>query len=305
MKPKNNKEKKSTIETNKPKVGQIRMISESTHNQKTVKLNQKGDLKKKINSKASLNSKTSKVNTKKLNIDATLLKDPTSRPAININFKEIPKDISKEVPKSLLCNICKTLVKTPSRCYQCRALFCRDCILNVLEKNHKCPKCFKIISENLVKNADFDKEFKNTYIKCKYTGCKESVNLFDYEEHLKICPFKNIKDSLEIDNLVYFNSLPFNQDPYSNSVLMNYTFKKAQDDLNINKGTTFVDDKEEIEEQYKEVIKSNGENMDIFKDIIESGKMLEDDIEILDNRKKEVNDIVKELQSKITFHDIV
>ena len=45
--------------------------------------------------------------------------------------------------------------------------------------------------------------------------------------------------------------------------------------------------------------------MDIFKDIIESGKMLEDDIEILDNRKKEVNDIVKELQSKITFHDIV
>ena len=86
---------------------------------------------------------------------------------------------------------------------------------------------------------------------------------------------------------------------------MNYTFKKAQDDLNINKGTTFVDDKEKIEEQYKEVIKSNGENMDIFKDIIESGKMLEDDIEILDNRKKEVNDIVKELQSKITFHDIV
>ena len=30
-----------------------------------------------------------------------------------------------------------------------------------------------------------------------------------------------------------------------------------------------------------------------------------DDIEILDRKKNEVNDIVKELQSKITLHEIV
>ena len=305
MKPKNNKEKKSTIETNKPKVGQIRMISESTHKQKTLKLNQKGDLKKKINSKASLNSKTSKVNTKKLYIDATLLKDPTSRPAININFKEIPKDISKEVPKSLLCNICKTLVKTPSRCYQCRALFCRDCILNVLEKNHKCPKCFKIISENLIKNAGLDNEFKNTFLKCKFTGCKESVNLLNYEEHLKICPFKNIKDNIEIDNLVYFNSLPFNEDPYSNSVLMNYTIKKAENEIKLGGELSYVNDNEKIENEYNNIIegKESDENLELFKNIINCGKELEDDIDILDKKQKEVNDIVKELQNKITLHE--
>lgn len=296
-----NKEKSS-----KSKVSRIRMISESSINSKTLTINSKGNatLKKSYKSKTSFMSKTSKV-PRKINADATLLKESTTRPAININFKEIPKDISKEIPKSLLCNICKNLVKNPTKCYQCKALFCRECLLKILEKNHKCPKCFKIISENLVKNADFDNEFKNTYIKCKYTGCKESANLFDYEEHLKSCPFKNIKDSLEIDNLVYFNSLPFNQDPYSNSVLMDYSVKKAQEDIKINNETTYVDSKEKIDEEYNEIIKGNGEKLDLFKDIIESGKMFEDDIEILDNRKKEVNDIVKELQSKITFHDIV
>ena len=292
---------------NKSKVGQIRMISESTQNSKPIALNTKngGTLKKSNKSKASFMSKASKP-TRKINVDSTQLKESTLRPAININFKEIPKDIAKEIPKSLLCNICKNLVKQPTKCYQCKALFCKECLLNNLEKNHKCPKCFKIISENLVKNADFDNEFKNTFIKCKYTGCKESANLFDYEEHLRTCPFKNIKDTLEIDNLVYFNSLPFNKDPYSNSVLMDYALKKAEDDLKINNETSYITPKEKIEEEY--ILKGKGKgdgNMDIFRDIIESGKLLEDDIDILENRKKEVNDIVKELQSKITFHDIV
>lgn len=115
------------------------------------------------------------------------------------------------------------------------------------KKNHKCPKCFKIISENLIKNTGLENEFKNTYIKCKYTGCKESVNLYEYEEHLKVCPFKNIKDSLEIDNLVYFDSLPFNQDPYSNSVLMNYSVKKAENDINLNYDSSYVNYYENIE----------------------------------------------------------
>ena len=303
----NNKDKKYNQEKNKSKVGQIRMISVTNPNSKTIALNNKGTLKRPTKSKTSLISKESKVNTKKNNVDVTLLKESAIRPAININFKDVPKDISKEIPKSLLCNICKNLVKNPTKCYQCKALFCKNCLLNILEKNHKCPKCFKIISENLIKNAGLDNEFKNTFIKCKYTGCKESVNLFNYEEHLKICPFKNIKDSLEIDNLVYFNSLPFNQDPYSNSVLMNYSIKKAEDDINLNNEVSYVEDNAKIEEEYNDLINERGDvvTLDIFKNIIECGKQFEDDIEILDRKKNEVNDIVKELQSKITLHEIV
>ena len=302
----NNKDKKYNQEKNKSKVGQIRMISVTNPNSKTIALNNKGTLKRPTKSKTSLISKESKVN-KKNNVDVAILKESAIRPAININFKDVPKDISKEIPKSLLCNICKNLVKNPTKCYQCKALFCKDCLLNILEKNHKCPKCFKIISENLIKNAGLDNEFKNTFIKCKYTGCKESVNLFNYEEHLKICPFKNIKDSLEIDNLVYFNSLPFNQDPYSNSVLMNYSIKKAEDDINLNNEVSYIEDNTKIEEEYNDLINGRGDvvTLDIFKNIIECGKQFEDDIEILDRKKNEVNDIVKELQSKITLHEIV
>ena len=306
MKTSNNTTQRFNTSTNKSKVGKIRMISETSPNSKTFSLNKKTGLKKGSKSKASFTTKTSRVNTKKINVDATLFKDG-GRPAININFKEIPKDISKEIPKSLLCNICKKLVKNPTKCYQCKALFCRDCLLNILEKNHKCPKCFKIISENLIKNTGLDNEFKNTFIKCKYTGCKEAVNLYDYEEHLKICPFKNIKDSIEIDNLVYFDSLPFNQDPYSNSVLMDYSIKKAQEDINLNNETSYITSKEKIEEDFNDIIQGKGEyvNLEIFKDIIENGNQLENDINILETKKKEVNDIVKELQNKITFHDIV
>ena len=306
MKTSNNTIKRFSTSTNQSKVGKIRMISETSPNSKTLSINKKLGLKNSSKSKASFTTKTSRVNTKKINVDATLFKDE-GRPAININFKEVPKDISKEIPKSLLCNICKKLVKNPTKCYQCKALFCRDCLLNILEKNHKCPKCFKIISENLIKNTGLDNEFKNTFIKCKYTGCKEAVNLYDYEEHLKICPFKNIKDTLEIDNLVYFISLPFNEDPYSNSVLMDYSIKKAQEDINLNNETSYVTNKEKIEEDFNYLIQGKGEyaNLEVFKDIIESGNQLENDIDILEGKKKEVNDIVKELQNKITLHDII
>ena len=301
------KDKKLNQGAYKSKVGQIRMISESNKNSKTISLNSKANLKKQSQRKASFTSKASKANTKQLNVDANLLKDPLIRPAININFKEVPKDISKEIPKSLLCNICKNLVKNPTKCYQCKALFCRECLFNILEKNHKCPKCFKIISENLIKNAGLDNEFKNTFIKCKYTGCKEAINLIDYEEHLKICPFKNIKDSLEIDNLVYFSSLPFNKDPYSNSALMNYSVKKAEEDINLNNGTSYIKDKEQIEEEYNNIIKGQGDmaNFELFKNIIEIGNLFEEDIDALESKKNEVNDIVKELQNKITLHEIV
>ena len=301
----NKKIKKQLPETNKSKVGQIRMISESSPTTKTITFN-KGTLKKNTKSKNSFTSKTTRINSKKLNAENVLLKESSGRPAININFKEIPKDISKEIPKSLLCNICKKLVKNPTKCYQCKALFCRICLLNILEKNHKCPKCFKIISENLIRNTGLDNEFNNTFIKCKYTGCKESVNLYNYEEHLKVCPFKNIKESIEIENLVYFSSLPFNQDPYSNSVLMDYSIKKAEKDIYLNSSISYVPDNEKIENDYNNLIKGkeSSPSLNIFKNIIENGKKFEDDIEILENKKNEVNDIVKELQNKISFHEI-
>ena len=150
-----------------------------------------------------------------------------------------------------------------------------------------------------------DNEFKNTFIKCKYTGCKESINLYDYEEHLKVCPFKDIKDNLQIDNLVYFDTLPIKDDPYSNSILMDYTVKNAENDLKTNEETTFIDDNEIIQKKYEDWTLGQADDIeDVFKNIIENGKKLENDISELDSKKKEVNEIIKEMQSKISLHEI-
>ena len=283
---------------NKSKLGEIRMISDSSSNQKNIALNPrfKNITKSKVTS-------TSKIQNK-LNTDSSSL-ETSFRPAININFKEILKDISKEIPNSLKCNLCKNLVKSPTKCYQCKALFCKECLFNVLNKNKKCPKCFKIISKNLLKDAKLDKEFKNTFIKCKYTGCKESVNLYDYEKHLKVCAFKDIKDSIQLDNLVYFNTLPIKEDPYSNSILMNYSVKNAENDIEIINKTSLVENNEIVEKRYEDWTQDKYEgNDEVFKNILENAKKFEDEIMEEENKKKEVNELIKEMQSKIALHEM-
>ena len=283
---------------NKSKLGEIRMISDSSSNQKNIALNPrfKNITKSKVTS-------TSKIQNK-LNTDSSSL-ETSFRPAININFKEILKDISKEIPNSLKCNLCKNLVKSPTKCYQCNALFCKECLFNVLNKNKKCPKCFKIISKNLLKDAKLDKEFKNTFIKCKYTGCKESVNLYDYEKHLKVCAFKDVKDSIQLDNLVYFNTLPIKEDPYSNSILMNYSVKNAENDIEIINKTSLVENNEIVEKRYEDWTQDKYEgNDEVFKNILENAKKFEDEIMEEENKKKEVNELIKEMQSKIALHEM-
>lgn len=288
--------KKQNQGQKRSKLGEIRMISNSSNNSKNMSFNSK--FKKSTKSKASLTHKT--------NADLSSLPEEESvRPAININFKEILKDISKEIPKSLLCSLCKNLVKSPTKCYQCKALFCKECLFTVLNKNKKCPKCFKIISKNLLKDAKLDKEFKNTFIKCKYTGCKESVNLYDYEEHLKKCAFKDIKESLQIDNLVFFNTLPIKDDPYSNSILMDYSIKNSENEIQINNETTFVEENEVIKKKYADwTLEPNNEVEDIFRNILENGKKFENEILELENRKKEVNEIIKDMQNKISLEEM-
>ena len=290
--------KKKKQENQRSKLGEIHMISDSSTNSKNMTFNPRSKLSRK--SKESLTYKVPN----RLNIDSASAQE-TTRPAININFREILKDVSKEVPKSLKCNICNNLVKAPTKCYQCKALFCKDCLSAVLDKNKKCPKCFKIISKKLLKNANLDNELKNTFIKCKYIGCKESVNLLNYEEHLKNCEFKDIKDSVQIDNLVYFNSQSIKEDPYSNSILMEYSVKNAENEIEINKETSLIDTNETIEKKYEDWTNESGTDVENnFKNILENGKKIEDDILELENRKKEVNDIIKEMQSKITLKEV-
>ena len=277
------------------KIGQIKMISGPTKKTARNLRNPVTKVQKKVNV---LN------NNNKAILKNNKINDSNSVREVNINFKEPVKDLSVEIPKPLLCNICKKLVKNPVRCYQCKALFCKECLLNILEKNHKCPKCFKVISENLIKSSLLTKEFENTFIKCKYLGCQDKVNLFDYEKHLETCPFRVIKSIEEVDNLIFFQSTPFEKDPYSNSELMNYSVNKAENDFKLNNETSLVNQNDEIENMYQKLQKSEGEGdiQIMFKNIMENSKQLEDDIGLLDVKKDEINEQIKQLQNKIVLH---
>ena len=277
------------------KIGQIKMISGPTKKTARNLRNPVTKVQKKVNV---LN------NNNKAILKNNKINDSNSVREVNINFKEPVKDLSVEIPKPLLCNICKKLLKNPVKCYQCKALFCKECLLKILEKNHKCPKCFKVISENLIKSSLLTKEFENTFIKCKYLGCQDKINLFNYENHLETCPFRIVKKIDEIDNLIFFESIPFEKDPYSNSELMNYSVNKAENDFKLNNETSLVNQNDEIENMYQKLQKSEGEGdiQIMFKNIMENSKQLEDDIELLDVKKDEINEQIKQLQNKIVLH---
>ena len=117
---------------------------------------------------------------------------------------------------------------------------------------------------------------------------------------MKKCAFKDIKDNVDIDNLVYFNSLSIKDDPYSNSILMDYSVKKIENDIKLNNETSLLDNNELLEKKYEEMTQGQG-GEEIFRNILESGKQLENDILELDSKKKEVNDIIKEMQNKISL----
>ena len=278
------------------KIGQIKMISGPTKKTARNLRNPVAKVQKKVNV---LN------NNNKAILKNNKINDSNSVREVNINFKEPVKDLSVEIPKPLLCNICKKLLKNPVKCYQCKALFCKECLLKILEKNHKCPKCFKVISENLIKSSLLTKEFENTFIKCKYLGCQDKVNLFDYEKHLETCPFRVIKSIEEVDNLIFFQSTPFEKDPYSNSELMNYSVNKAENDFKLNGETSLVNQNDEIENLYQKLQKGEGEGdiQMMFKNIMENSNQLDGDIELLDVKKDEINEQIKQLQNKIVLHE--
>ncbi len=86
---------------------------------------------------------------------------------------------------------------------------------------------------------------------------------------------------------------------------MDYTVKNAENDLKTNEETTFIDDNEIIQKKYEDWTLGQADDIeDVFKNIIENGKKLENDISELDSKKKEVNEIIKEMQGKISLHEI-
>ena len=119
------------------------------------------------------------------------------------------------------------------------------------------------------------------------------------------CEFRHIKHTSDIDNLVYFNNLPFNEDPYSNNIIMDYSMMKVKNEMKMANENSYVENDEKIEEKFNNLVQGKDNSLNVHNDIINNIKMLEEDNTILDNKKNEVNKIIKELQSKIDLHEII
>lgn len=155
-------------------------------------------------------------------------KEPTSDKKKTFSSATIKKDENEDIPRSLLCNICRELVKEPTCCYQCKTLFCTKCLLNALERKHKCPRCFKIILPDVLKPLDLTEEFENCILPCKYIGCKEKLNLLSFHEHLNTCEFRVIKDNIMLRNIDMFAVKSNEEDLY----MKNYNNEILQKEQN-------------------------------------------------------------------------
>ena len=104
-----------------------------------------------------------------------------------------------------LCYICSNVAVTPRQCFnkssqgsQCKAFFCKECLLLYLDKKPFCPKCrTPIVSEKnffMKPDKEFYKEHQeDIQIWCQYEGCRVKLSLEDIFAHQEECPNKTFR----------------------------------------------------------------------------------------------------------------
>ena len=145
---------------------------------------------------------------------------------IKFNFKQMKVNFSRIIIKPdkewmlniitnlLQCKICMNIINDPYDCLCCNQTFCKNCIMNYIKTNTKCPyanyfqakentqsyPCIKPSSSNLKKLVNLLK------FNCVYhnNGCNCEIPIEDLAEHESNCQFKNKKEvdtSFKLDEL--------------------------------------------------------------------------------------------------------
>lgn len=151
------------------------------------------------------------------------------------------------LPQELLCYICFKLLDQPVMCYKCKTRYCKKCLTDFLTEKLKCPKCFCVISDNLVIPIDLSNEYEKTIIQCPYPGCKETFNLFNIRDHTNKCVFRNTKNE-QREKVNKFISVPYEKDLYTKPYQL--LFLKSINDNEIKKNTNFVYDQNEQKKRF-------------------------------------------------------
>ena len=147
---------------------------------------------------------------------------------MKVNFKRIiiypEKDWMINLLTNLLqCKICMNIINDPYDCLCCNQTFCKQCIINYINSNKKCPfDSFFQNKENIYNKKDkynirksssnFHKLISSLHFYCKNynLGCKAELSIEDIKEHEKYCHYWESKNSTEVSTERDILNSPFN-----------------------------------------------------------------------------------------------
>jgi len=141
---------------------------------------------------------------KKHKIDKSEYITPSSN-ILDYNVNDVVE--GKEYIDILICPICYNILKDPISCNYTEKShsFCRNCIVQCLKLNDKCPMCkqtFKFSTNKKIKELLPKLKFK-----CKYAeeGCQKILDYSYYFFHLEKCEFKENLYECQVEKYNYKN----------------------------------------------------------------------------------------------------
>ena len=112
----------------------------------------------------------------------------------NFNLDHIINIKQFQNPENLTCQtICHGILYNPIKCFDCCQHFCRDCILQWVSQDKKCPHCRNVFKDE-IPNEEILSDLIKIRIKCPFfkNGCIQELNYECLKKHLEICIFRSM-----------------------------------------------------------------------------------------------------------------
>uniref|UniRef100_A0A673K4Q5 RING finger protein 151-like n=1 Tax=Sinocyclocheilus rhinocerous TaxID=307959 RepID=A0A673K4Q5_9TELE len=121
---------------------------------------------------------------RKSDICNAFLNDPGSSYEVE-QFVNTPDD-------DLICVICRAVLRCPVR-LKCNHVFCKECILQWMKRQVKCPCCRQPIDQNqMLVLFKLSKSIGRLAIKCRNAqqGCRATFRISNEYLHISSCPYE-------------------------------------------------------------------------------------------------------------------
>ena len=158
---------------------------------------------------------------------------------MKVNFNRIIIPSSKESVLNLLtkfiqCKICLNLLNDPYDCLCCNQTFCKECIINYIKSNNKCPfseffsnpqnpkenndnNINELMKKIKPSSSNFTKVIQSLKFYCENQekGCNDELDIEEISDHEKMCKFSN-RNSKHFNNVLKKDKAENNENEFQN-----------------------------------------------------------------------------------------